>query len=450
MIRKLNYFKFPRYAVRLALPVLVFTGFSVSAQEVRKISLQEAVELGLRNSKDLQVSRSRIDLALNRFRQAEEQALPSASAGLMYNHAEFLSSQFRLPGSSEALQLPSAANAYIGSVSVEQLVFAGNKLRYAKESADLLAGIARLDAAKDSADIAYSVISSYYNLYRLQQSQKVLAQNLASVDRQLKQAEQFFDQGVVTKNDVLRYQLQRSQIELTGLDLETNRKVVNYNFDILLGLPETTVVEVEEVPGTEAAGTADAFISTALSNRPELLSSDRRYRLAETNMKSVRSDMLPTVGVGGNLYFINPTGKFIPPSQAYLAPVAIAANLSWNIDKLWTGKTRISEARIQQDEAGLQRNVAADRIRTEVNRNFLEYRKAVQRIAVLQVSVEQARENDRIMESKYRNNIASVTDRIDAETQLFQTLINLEISRADAGLAYYTLLKSTGTIIKTK
>ncbi|HEY1005752.1 MAG TPA: TolC family protein [Sphingobacteriaceae bacterium] len=450
MIRKLKYFKFSRYAVRLGLPVLVFTGLSVSAQEVRKISLQEAVELGLRNSKELQVTRSRIDLALNRFRQAEEQGLPSASAGIMYNHAEFLGSGFRLPGSSEALHLPSNANAYIGTVSVEQLVFAGNRLRYAKESADLLTGIARLDAAKDSAEIAYSIISSYYNLYRLQQSQKVLTQSLASVDRQLKQAEQFFEQGVVTKNDVLRYQLQRSQIELTGLDLETNRKVVNYNFDILLGLPETTVVEVEEVPETEAAGGADAFIGTALSNRPELMSSDHRYRLAETNLKSVKSEMLPTVGVGGNLYFINPSGKFIPPSQTFLAPVAVAANLSWNIDKLWTGKTRISEARIQQVEAGLQRNVAADRIRSEVNRNFLEYRKALQRIGVLQVSVEQARENDRIMESKYRNNIASVTDRIDAETQLFQTLINLEISRADAGLAYYTLLKSTGTIIQSK
>ena len=42
--------------------------------------------------------------------------------------------------------------------------------------------------------------------------------------------------------------------------------------------------------------------------------------------------------------------------------------------------------------------------------------------------------------------MASVTDRIDAETLLYQAKINLEIAKADAGLAYYTLLKSTGKI----
>ncbi|MCY1552407.1 hypothetical protein D9M68_888000 [compost metagenome] len=73
---------------------------------------------------------------------------------------------------------------------------------------------------------------------------------------------------------------------------------------------------------------------------------------------------------------------------------------------------------------------------------------AVQKIDVLQTSVAQAEENDRLLASKYRNNIASATDRIDAETLLYQTKINLEMAKADAGLAYYTLLKSTGKISK--
>ena len=50
--------------------------------------------------------------------------------------------------------------------------------------------------------------------------------------------------------------------------------------------------------------------------------------------------------------------------------------------------------------------------------------------------------------SQYTNKVASATDRIDAETQLFQSLINLELAKADAGIAYYTLLKSIGTITK--
>jgi outer membrane protein TolC len=67
---------------------------------------------------------------------------------------------------------------------------------------------------------------------------------------------------------------------------------------------------------------------------------------------------------------------------------------------------------------------------------------------LLQVSIAQAGENNNILESKYRSNIASATDRADAQILLFQAEINLELAKADAGLAYYTLLKSTGKLNK--
>jgi outer membrane protein TolC len=70
------------------------------------------------------------------------------------------------------------------------------------------------------------------------------------------------------------------------------------------------------------------------------------------------------------------------------------------------------------------------------------------KIKLLQTSIDQASENNNILESKYRSNIASATDKADAQTLLYQAQINLELARADAGLAYYTLLKSTGKLNK--
>jgi len=83
-----------------------------------------------------------------------------------------------------------------------------------------------------------------------------------------------------------------------------------------------------------------------------------------------------------------------------------------------------------------------------VNQNYQRYKTAVDKIRLLQTAIEQAGENNKILESKYQSNIASATDRADAETLLYQAQINLELARADAGLAYYTLLKSTGKLTK--
>jgi outer membrane protein len=47
-------------------------------------------------------------------------------------------------------------------------------------------------------------------------------------------------QGLATQNDVLRYRLQKSQIQLTEIELENNRKVANYDMNVMLGLPDST------------------------------------------------------------------------------------------------------------------------------------------------------------------------------------------------------------------
>ncbi|WP_449435772.1 TolC family protein [Pedobacter steynii] len=126
--------------------------------------------------------------------------------------------------------------------------------------------------------------------------------------------------------------------------------------------------------------------------------------------------------------------------------MTLGANISWNIGSLWTNKNKVTEARIQQKNVSIQKDILSDQVKTEINKNYQDYQLALGKIKVLETSITQATENDNLLASKYKNNVASAIDRIDAETLLYQSKINLELAKADAGLAYYTLLKSTGKI----
>jgi outer membrane protein TolC len=79
-----------------------------------------------------------------------------------------------------------------------------------------------------------------------------------------------------------------------------------------------------------------------------------------------------------------------------------------------------------------------------VNKNFILYHQALERIKVLQDAVTQAEENERITESKFRNNLVNTTDRIDAQTLLYQARVNLELAKSDATIAWYDLQHSSG------
>ena len=106
----------------------------------------------------------------------------------------------------------------------------------------------------------------------------------------------------------------------------------------------------------------------------------------------------------------------------------------------------LTESKIQKQEAADKYEITKDKIKTEVNKSYLQYKQALEKITVLQDAIVQATENERIMESKFRNNLATTTERIDAQTLLYQARISLELSKSDATAAYYTLLKSTGYI----
>ncbi|KEQ29760.1 TolC family protein [Pedobacter antarcticus] len=416
------------------------------AQNLKKITLPEAVQLGIENSKNLKLSQNKIEEARARLEVVKDNALPTADASFLYNHAEIPTHKLSIGGATP-FTLPNRADAFIGTAAVQELVYGGGKLKYARESTRLLAEVAGLDADRNKEEVSYAVIDTYFSLYKLMQSKKVVAQNLASIASQLKQAQRFFEQGIVTKNDVLRFQLQQSNITLTDLEIESNRKVVNYNLDILLGLPEDTELEISNPELTsQQLASLSSYMDRALSSRQELQQLDLRNRAAESDLKSVKANTLPTVGVGANLYYINPSGKFIPPVNQYIMPVTLGATLSWNIGSLWTNKNKVSESRIQQKNIQIQKEIESDQVKTEVNRNYQGYQLALNKISILETSIAQAVENDRLLESKYKNNVASAIDRIDAETLLYQAKINLEIAKADAGLAYYTLLKSTGKI----
>jgi len=444
-----SYFKrVTQKATRYGIILLLLCSFAIHAQaQERTITINEAIKLAIDNSKTLKLSQAKIDMAVSQYNQAKDRVLPTGSASFAYNRAQIPANTLDLGGTS--LHLPSSANAYIGTAGIQETIFGGYRLKYAQLSTDLLTQVARLDADKDKDQIAYDAISAYYNLYKVLQSQKVVTQNITAIDQQLKQAQRFFEQGLVTKNDVLRFQLQRSNIELNGIDLESNRKIINYNLNILMGLPENTDLKIAEInEGNHNLAPLSNYLDTAMNSRQELRQLDLQNKVAETNIKTVASQTLPNVSVGANLYYIDAAGNPIPQSGNYILPITLGATVSWNFGNLWTTKNKVAEAKIQQQETVLSKSITVDNLKNEINRNYQNYLTAQNKIKLLQSSIEQAGENNKILESKYQSNVASATDRVDAQTLLYQAQINLELAKADAGLAYYTLLKSTGKLNK--
>jgi outer membrane protein TolC len=430
-----------------ALCLLLFAAFATTAQ-TKTLSLDEAVQLGIQNSKTLKRSQNKIDEAVTRVGQAKDAALPSAKVSLQYLHALMMSRLVSIPGiTKDPIKLPFDFPAYLGTLSVTEPIFAGNQLKYARQSADLLLQMSRLDADKDKEDITWLVINSYINYDKILENQLIVAKNMQDIQEKLDQITKFEGQGLATQNDVLRYQLQKSQMQLTVIELENNRKIANYNMNVLLGLSDSTEIILPKVNyKVDEHPVFAELLQEAETNRRELQDLSYQTRLADINVKKIHDQRLPTVAASGGMYYINPTGQVIPTNNNLLAPITLGIGASWDIGTVYTNKNKEREAAIQRQDLNTARGQSVDDIRQEVHSQYMMYEQSLEKIKVLQVAVNQAEENERITESKFRNNLVNTTDRIDAQTMLYESRVNLELAKSDATIAYYNILRSTGKI----
>lgn len=426
---------------------LLFTVLAAGAQP-RTLTLDEAVQLGLQNSKQLKLSQQRIEESQTRLAQAKDAYLPNATVSFQYLHALMLSRLIQIPGvTKDPIKLPFDFPAYLGTLSVSEPIWNGNKLRYAKQSADIMVQVSKIDADKDKEDVTYLVIAAYLNYDEILENQLIVAQNMQDVESKLEQITKYESQGLATQNDVLRFQLQKSQQQLTEVELENNRKVANYDLNILLGLPDSTeiILPALDYKVNESFALGD-LMTQAESNRRELQDLSYQTRISDINVKKLHDSRLPTFSATGGMYYINPTGEVIPTHNNLIAPITLGVGASWDIGTLYKNKNKEREAEVQRRELNTQRDQALDDIHEDVHKQFVAYQTAQAKIKLLQVAVDQAKENERITESKYQNNLVTTTDRIDAQSQLYQARINLQLAQSEATIDYYNVLRSTGKI----
>ena len=86
------------------------------------------------------------------------------------------------------------------------------------------------------------------------------------------------------------------------------------------------------------------------------------------------------------------------------------------------------------------------KIRIEVRTAFLRHKEALQEVEALKLSVRQAQENYRIMQNRYLNQLAILTDLLDANSVLLNAELQLTNARTHVIYTYYQLQKACGRL----
>lgn len=421
-----------------------FAGMATfSAQEKKMLTLDEAVQLGIQNSKSLKIDAAKIEEATADLLEAKNRQLPDLKVSASYMYLPSAPNiNIKLPGVS-AEGGPKVNQVAFGSANLSLPLYSGGRIKYGIESAKYLVEASKLTTENDKVAIAYNVAQAYNNLFKASQSIKVLEENLTASTKRDETFLKLENNGVIARNDRLKANLQTSNIELQLLEAKNNYNIANINMDLLLGLPETTEIEVDSdyINEMEVVKTVDYYLNTAQLNRKDLQALQQQRKAASLGTKAAKAENLPSIALTGG-YVAADVPKFFTMYNA----VNVGIGIQYNLSNLWKKNSSLKQSQAREKQLSATDEMLNDNIKLEVNREYQNADYYKQRIAVFEKSSVQANENYRITKNKYDNGLATMTDLLDANAAQITASVGVINAKADAALAYRKLLQTTGTL----
>jgi OMF family outer membrane factor len=434
-------------------PVVLVVIFSMAwpfaglAQEARSLNLHDAIELALKNNRQLQAAEQYKEAARSMASQARGAFFPRVDIIEAFNYSDkptlvfsnlldqssFKQQNFAI----NSLNNPTPLTNLASQLRLEQPLYTGGKLSANLGQATAFAEASEETARRTRQETIASVTEAYYRVLLAEGDLEVINKSLTSAGAHLERTKDLFAKGLAVRADVLRTQVLVGSFEREKMQAENAIAVSRTQLQYLLGeavaryrlteQPSTDELPIEEL---------DRLVSTARRSRPDVKAAEKEVARAKEIVRVAQADYYPV------LSFITQvesnTRKFTSSAENF----AVFVNARWNLFNGFATQEKVVEAQALMRRAELLRDDLMQVVAKEVEQLRLGLNVARRQVGVARENVAQGEESLRILQDRYHVGLARNVDVLDseaalkqAEHDLLRAQINSQIFRARLNLA---------------
>ena len=334
------------------------------------------------------------------------------------------------------------------SVQVSQPVYTGGAVTRSVEMAELKLTAARYAADFRRDNIRFQLAGFYFDIYKYMNLRQVLESNIATARKVLGEMRARHGQGTVLQNDITRYELLVSDLDLELVRTNNTLDILNANLVTLAGLPETTVVVPDSTILSRSVSEEGLlrWQQTAESNSPSLRLARSGVDISRKAEALVRSERLPKIGIQAGWSIDGPILVEVPPINRNLSYWSVGVGVSYNIASLYKSNRTLAKSRAATQKALDEYEAAREDISLAVRSDYIRYTEACEELKTRRKSVELAERNYRTVSTRYSAEMALITALLDAANAQLDAEQQLVNARINVIYYYYKLLFTTGKI----
>ena len=397
---------------------LVFAPAPSAQGQETALTLRQAIDIAIKANLDLMISREEIAAAQYTKDIQRSNLLPTLSTSYEYTRDDEGRS---IGGFAEA-----SRDTYIFAVTATQPLFRGYELINAYRIAELGVDVAKLSEKLTRLNVIFDTKNAYFTVLKTQKLELVARESVKNLEAQEEVARNFYEVGMTPLNDLLQVQVRVANAKQNLIVAQNDFEIAKSQFNIVLRQPVNSPVRLQDIQAyLPLENDIDYFLDQADTNRLDIKIADLEIDIAEKDVDIAKKDYYPTVTLTGNYFRVGEDpdvdgGEGIFDDKGW----QIAATASWDIWEWGRRKSGKKEKLSRLAQARHNKQAVQDLAHLEVKEAYLKVIESERNIVTVEKALVQAKENLRINEERYKEQVATSTDVLDAQTLLTVTRTN--------------------------
>ena len=437
-----------KFFMLIVLLCAILSGNYVSASNriERVLTLDEIYTLADECSKSIRANKAALDEAGVAVREAQSKHLPDVNLSVM---ASFLGNGLltdRDFSNAMSVDMPHFGNNF--AVEASQLIYGGGAVSSGVAMAKLQEEMASVNLEESRTKVRFMLTAFYLDLYKLHNLLKVYDKNIELAERLIETTRSRESQGVALANDITRYELRLQNISLARHKIVNGIEILNANIVEMLSLnPQTYILPDERLISLSIEPKTESYWQGEATNHSkELQRTSLGVKMGEQGVKLARAGKLPSLAVVAANHFDGPITIEVPVINKNFNYWFVGLRLSWSLSSLYKANQGVKRAKYATTLAQLRHDEMKERVTLAVKSDYINYLESFEELASYRKSLQLADENYRVIETRYKNDMAIATDMVDAANELLNAELQLANSQIAIIFKYYKLKSTTGNL----
>lgn len=294
--------------------------------------------------------------SLRLSKSAAEQDLLQAKEAKYPNLSASVSQGLFAVSNSNGLHLNSAQSQSIGASSSMTLYHAGY-LKNNQVSKDFSVQMADLSVRESENNITLSITQAFLNILMSQENIISLKNVLTTTQTQLKQGDQFYKAGNISKLNFLQIQTQVAQDKYNLILAQNGLRTNVVNLKQILQLPspyDFQITSSDSITVDDHLKALQDVQNSAQNQRPEVKYGELNIENSITNLKMAKASIQPTLNLVGNIStnYANGNGNYFNQlGTNFYTPIGLSLGIPIYNNRIY--KTEIEKSKIAIEQANL-------------------------------------------------------------------------------------------------